>query len=87
LAAGDLPSNVVWTVAVSPTGKVTLPAADAYKLKLGVAPTTGKFTGSFVHPVTTKPVTFTGLFLQTPENDAGGFFLGPTASGAVTLEP
>jgi hypothetical protein len=30
---------------------------------------------------------FTGLFLQAPENGAGGFFLGPHTSGAVTLEP
>jgi PKD repeat protein len=87
LAAGDLPSNVVKTVTISPTGTVTLPPADAYKLALKVTTAAGKFTGSFVHPVTTKPVPFAGLFLPTPANNAGGFFRGPNTSGAVTLEP
>jgi len=64
-----------------------LPPADSYKLSLKVRPATGKFTGSFVHPLTSKPVPFTGLFLQATENEAGGFFLGPNTSGAVMLEP
>ena len=37
--------------------------------------------------LTNGSVSFNGLFLQAPENDAGGFFLGPTTSGFVTLEP
>ena len=86
LTAGDLLSDIIKTVTVA-AGKVTLPPVDSFKLSLKVTPAAGKFTGSFVHPVTTKPVAFTGLFLQATENDAGGFFLGPHTSGAVTLEP
>ena len=56
-------------------------------MALRVTLATGKFTGSFVHPITHKMTTFGGLFLQPPENDAGGFFLTPTASGSVTLTP
>jgi len=87
LGQGNLPSNVVKTVTISTTGAVTLPPVDSYKLSLKVTSATGKFTGSFVYPGTRKVVSFTGLFLQPPEPEAGGFFLGPSASGFVTLEP
>ena len=87
LSGGELSSNLVHTATVSTSGAAVVTPADAYKLKLKVTTATGKFTGSFVHPFNKKTITFNGLFLQAPENDAGGFFLGPNTSGAVTLAP
>ena len=86
LADGDLSSNLVKRLLVNPLGVATV-TTNTYKLTLKVTPTTGKFTGSFVPPATSKPVSFSGLFLQGSENDGGGFFLGPATSGAVTLTP
>jgi hypothetical protein len=87
LGQGNLPSNLTYGIAINTAGTVTLPATNTYKLSLKVTPATGKFTGSFVHPSTNKKIPFTGLFLQPPETEAGGFFLGPSTSGFVTLEP
>jgi hypothetical protein len=87
LSGGELPSNLVRTATITGTGAASVTPADGYKLTLRVTPTTGKFTGSFLHPATKKTVSFNGLFLQPPEDEAGGFFLGPNTSGAVTLEP
>jgi hypothetical protein len=87
LGGGELPSNLVRNATITGTGAAIVTPVDGYKLKLKVTPTTGKFTGSFLHPATKKTVSFNGLFLQPPENEAGGFFLGPNTSGAVTLEP
>ena len=56
------------------------------KLTLTFTPSTGAFSGSVVNPAASKPVSFGGVLLQGP-GFGSGFFLGPSGSGAVRLEP
>jgi len=77
----------VYSAKITSAGAASMTPNDSYKLTLKVTPTLGKFTGNFLDPATKKVVPFTGLFLQAPDNSAGGFFLCPNTSGSVTIAP
>ena len=82
--AGDLASFVSNTVTLNTNNKVTLCVTNGFKLT--VTPKTGLFSGSFVNPATSKPMTFKGALFQK-QNDGAGFFLGPDQTGFVAVEP
>ena len=55
-------------------------------LNLTINPSSGLFSGSFVHPVSKQVTPFRGLVEQVlppPESVNGGWFLGPDASGGI----
>jgi hypothetical protein len=61
-------------------------AASTNKLTISVVPSSGLFSGSFVHPDMKKSTAFKGAFLQ----DLGvgrGWFLGTNQSGRMMIEP
>jgi uncharacterized repeat protein (TIGR03803 family) len=86
LGGGNLTSNIVISVSISPTGTGTASPVDSNDLKLKVAPTTGALSGNFLDPTIGKAVKFEGLLLQS-NGAASGYFLGTSESGFVTFVP
>ena len=84
--AGNLTSVLTNLVTVAANNKVTPVSGGAAKLMLTITPKAGLFSGSFVHPVTSKAVKFSGELLESQEFGLG-YFLGTDASGFVTFEP
>ena len=84
--AGNLTSVLTNLVTVAANNKVTPVSGGAAKLTLTITPKAGLFSGSFVHPVTSKAVKFSGELLESQEFGLG-YFLGTDASGFVTFEP
>lgn len=82
--SGDLVSFVSNSVTLNANDKVTLCATNGLKLTLTAK--TGLFSGSFINPATSKPMTFKGALLQK-QNDGAGLFLGTDQTGFVTVEP
>ena len=63
---------------------VTNPGVD--KLAVKVVSATGQILGTFRYPGQTKPLPFGGVLFQ--KNTTGkGFFVGPSGSGTLTLQP
>lgn len=70
----------------SKTHAGVFPPPNAAKFALRYVPGTGLFSGTFVHPVTRKPLSFFGAVLQGADRGAGYFLATPTtASGLITL--
>jgi PKD repeat protein len=86
LGGGNLESSIVKTVFVYATGKVTVLSPNSENVQIKFQPTTGQFSGSFMHPSLNTTISFTGLALQF-RGDAAGYFLGTSESGFVTFEP
>ncbi len=82
--AGDLVSFLSNSVTLNTNDKVTLCVTNGFKLTLTAR--TGLFSGSFINPSTSKPLTFKGALLQK-QNDGAGLFLGTDQTGFVTVEP
>ena len=58
LGGGNLTSNIVISVSISPKGTGTASPVGSNDLKLKVAPTTGALSGSFLDPTIGKAVKF-----------------------------
>jgi hypothetical protein len=86
LDGGDLQTEVDQAATLLPTNVVTIANPQLPKLVLAIVPSTGRFTGSFTHPVTHALSRITGVILQD-RNSAAGFFLGQSESGAVSFAP
>lgn len=86
LAGGDLQSGVEQAATLLPTNLVTIVDPQLPKLAISITASTGRFTGSFTHPVTKTTSRITGVVLQD-RNAAAGFFLGQSASGAAIFTP
>jgi hypothetical protein len=82
LSDGGLNTSIPESVEVSPQGTLVVTGSNQIKLKISVNTTTGGISGSFVHPMTMRPVSFSGVLYQnTSDMGAGGFFVGPILSG------
>ena len=86
LGGGNLQSNLVKNVVIAATGKVTVSPIDTDKLTLKISPTTGQFSGSFIHPAVGKSTKLNGLFLQDDDSGAG-YFTGTNQTGFFIFEP
>ncbi len=86
LANGDLQSAVQQSATLLASNLVTIASPSLPKLTLTVTASTGRFTGSFIHPLTKATSRISGVILQD-QNAAAGFFLGQSASGAVSFTP
>ena len=86
LSAGNLAVPLQKTITLSSTNTFTVDAPGADALALTLAPLTGAFIGSFVHPVSHVRATFSGAVFQM-RNTGAGVFLGTTESGAVSISP
>jgi len=84
LGGGNLSANLTNTITVNAKNQVQVTGANADKLKLTLTPATGSFSGSFVPPGTTKPVSISGVVVTDLEW-AGGFFLGTSQGGSVII--
>ncbi|MDB6174372.1 MAG: hypothetical protein JWL59_3683 [Chthoniobacteraceae bacterium] len=85
LAGGGLPeSGLSKAISISRrnVGSVITPGAERLKINFN---RNGYFSGSFLYPETQLATKFRGVILQKQEVGSG-FFLGPTQSGAVTIE-
>lgn len=81
----DIASTIVRPIAILAAPKHTItPSSTAEKLVVRLTATTGLWTGTFRDGI--KTVTFQGAVLQSTRR-AGGYFLGATQSGQVSLEP
>ena len=60
------------------------PGADGLTLSINAG--SGTFTGTFIHPLTGKPVNIKGALLHK-QTRAAGYFLGPTQSGNASIWP
>ena len=86
LEGGNLGSSLSNLVTVTANNTVTIPPGPIAKLKLTLAPKSGTFSGSFLHPVTHTVVKFQGAVLQLQDFGAG-YFSGSNTTGSVTLTP
>lgn len=64
--------------------RIEFPGPNPLNHKLRISPTTGQFTGSFVHPSTGKIVPLQGVLLQK-QNSGAGYFTGPNRKGTVAI--
>jgi hypothetical protein len=86
LTGGDLQTQVDQTATLLPTNLVAIVHPQLPKLTVAITASTGRFTGSFIHPITKLSSRITGVILQD-RNAATGFFLGQAASGAALFAP
>jgi hypothetical protein len=78
LTGGGLLTTGTASFTVTPSGDVTIASPNKLKIKVS----TGAVSGSFLPDGATKPVSFSGLWLQDPNDPrAGGYFLSPVVSG------
>jgi uncharacterized repeat protein (TIGR01451 family) len=84
LSGSDLGLNLTNSIAIGANNRVT--SMGANKLSLTFSPSVGTFNGRTLNPATGKPISFSGVVLQTT-NIARGFFLGTSQSGGVTIGP
>jgi hypothetical protein len=86
LGGGNLGAVLSNSVIVATNNTVTILPGTVSNLTLKLAPKTGTFSGSFLHPVTHKAVKFQGTVLQLQDFGAG-FFTGTNETGYVTITP
>jgi uncharacterized repeat protein (TIGR03803 family) len=86
LANGNLPSNIVKSVVIDSTGSVTVSNPGSDNLTFAIAPASGRFRGTFVHPATSRPVAFAGDLLQTTNLFGAGLFFGTDQTGSVLIQ-
>jgi uncharacterized protein YkwD len=84
LGAGGLPQPVVQTATLETTNVIVLQAPALPNLRATVNATTGRFSGSFVHPVTHVSTSFHGVIYQKA-NAAYGYFIGAEVSGYTSF--
>ena len=83
LSNGNLSNAFVEGIALDSASKVTSTNAT---VKMTITTSSGLFKGSVADPVSGKSISYNGVVLQK-QNTAGGFFLGTTESGRVTIAP
>ena len=81
-SGGTLPELIANLVTIGDNQKISVVFDGGNKLKLSLAPATGLFSGSFVHPVTHATTVFDGAWLQRL-NLGSGYFLDAGRSGHV----
>ncbi|MGB8166815.1 MAG: CAP domain-containing protein [Chthoniobacteraceae bacterium] len=86
LSGGDLQNTMQQLATLSSTNVITILDPELPKLVLAITPATGRFTGSFLHPITNATSRISGVILQD-RNAAAGFFLGQSASGIAAFAP
>jgi len=74
---GGLTTDLTRLVTLSASNKAIVPLQDADASTLVPAPTTGLFTGGFLHPVLQKATPIKGAVLQKQQLTAGYFLTGP----------
>ena len=94
LADGALPEETLNMAALSATSTVTVYAAPAgttgaVQLKVAFVSAAGTFSGTFLHPVSKKSVTFSGVAFQKTGQALGAFTYMPVLSAdpAVIQSP
>lgn len=81
---GDMIEPWVERVQLDAKQKITPVKRSGSELSLTIAPGSGLFTGSFLHPVTGRLVDVQGAVLQR-QNLGTGCFLGPTNAGRLSF--
>lgn len=85
LTGGNLVGSLVETAVVNSAGTVSVPSPNTVNLQMKLNPSTGLFSGSFIHPVLNKTVNFNGSSLQL-DGAGAGLFVGSNETGSVVLE-
>lgn len=85
LTGGNLPAVLTNTLSIGAKNKIRTAGSGIDKLKVKLKPS-GALSGNFVHPGSRKKTKFDGVTLRDP-TEARGFFLGPTQSGLILIEP
>jgi polygalacturonase/PKD repeat protein len=85
LTGGNLVGSLVETAVVNSAGGVSVSSPNTVDLQMKLDPSTGRFSGTFTHPVLNKTVNFNGSSLQL-DGSGGGLFLGSNETGSVILE-
>lgn len=83
--AGLAPPGFLKKLNVKPTNLTAAAALAADRLALSLT-NTGAFTGRFINPLTLKTSFYRGVILQK-QKLGSGYFLTPTESGSLSLEP
>ena len=86
LGAGNLEPAVVQPATLTPKNTVAVAAPALKLLKLTIVPSTGRFSGSFTHPLTKTTSTIGGVIFQR-QNAGFGFFMGKNESGYTSFAP
>ncbi len=86
IAGGNLLAPIEHGLAINSQSLVTVLGPGNQGLELNIQTATGLFTGSFRDPLTLKLRTIHGALLQG-SGVGGGYFLGTSAGGAVSIGP
>jgi hypothetical protein len=82
LSDGGLTAPISESLRLSPQGALVVTGSNPYQLEISVDSATGAVSGSFLHPASQTPVSFSGVLYQNATlPGAGGFFIGPVLSG------
>lgn len=86
LGDGGLSAPVVQPATLTPSNMLTISAPAVSGITAKINPTSGSFSGKFVHPQTGALTSFRGVILQ--KQGAGfGFFAGGADAGYATFAP
>ena len=83
-SGGSLDSCITNSISIGAGSKVTTPGRQ---LKLSFSTSTGMFKGTFLDPVTAKPLTFSGVVFQKLNAAYGVLFGNSGQTSEVTLTP
>jgi hypothetical protein len=86
LSGGNLDPAVTQTGTLSTANRLSFVTPQLKSLAGSIAVADGRFSGSFIDPVTKATRRFYGAFLQK-QNAGFGYFLGTDKSGIVTITP
>ena len=82
ITGGGLGTAIMETATVTSANKVLVTGSNPAKVKVSLSAKNGLVSGSFVHPVTNKAVTFVGAIFQNAQKPgAAGYFRGPVQAG------
>lgn len=84
LGEGNLDSALNFAATLDRANIVQTSAPAATAFKMTIAPASGLFAGTFIHPGTKKTTAFSGVVFQK-QNLATGVFAGSSKSGYVSL--
>jgi hypothetical protein len=85
LQDGNLPQAITNSFSWSAGNNIAISAPNTNFLTLKATLSTGVLKGTFIHPVTGQTNNLNGILLQQ-QNQAAGYFLGPTESGSLLLQ-
>jgi hypothetical protein len=85
LSGGNLSAPATNQIELLPGGKLVDKGGKVAKLKFSLGRSTGKISGTFTHPDSSKKTSYAGV-LDQKQDIGAGYFLGTSQGGLIRLE-